>query len=401
MPPPELSSERERKILLLCPDREAAAQLLPLVGAQAPEAVVTTHYSYPPASALFKLLATPAFHLCFLEVESDREAALRLTTDIAARQPGLPIVVLLADNDSDLILRCLRQGASEFLIQPFTADQLTAALEKLRRFRPPGSQAPENLARLYCVMPGKGACGATSIACNLAYRLKVQGNSKVLLADLDPLTGTVAFLLKLKSNYSFVDALAHVDRLDADLWKVLVNPTAGIDILLSPEDPPNGASEDWDAAGLLRYCRRLYDVVVVDSGGAYGDWNIALARLADELLLVTTNELPALHATQRTLAFLGGHGLDPSQIRLVVNRYSADRGLATPAIEEALQGRLFHTLPSDYDAIQKALMDGKPVPIASRFGKSIAALADRLTGRQRPPKSASLLSGLASLFKRR
>ena len=401
MPPPALRSERERKILLLCPNREVAAQLLPLVSAHAPETAIIPQYSYPPAGTLARLLATPGLQLCFLEVESERETALHLTADIAARQPGLPIVVLLSGNDPDLILRCLRQGASEFLIQPFTADQLTAALEKLHRFQPSGSQVPEKLARLYCVMPGKGACGATSIACNLAYRLKAPGNSKVLLADLDPLTGTVAFLLKLKSSYSVVDALAHVDRLDADLWKVLVNPVSGIDILLSPEDPPNGSSEDWDAAGLLRYCRRLYDVVVVDSGCAYGDWNLALARLADELLLVTTNELPALHATQRTLAFLGGNGLDRSQIRLVVNRYSADRGLATPAIEEALQGRIFHTLPSDYEAIQKAMMDGKPVPIASRFGKSVAALADRLTGRQRPAKSASLLSGLASWFGRR
>ena len=50
-------------------------------------------------------------------------------------------------------------------------------------------------------MPAKGAAGATTIACNLAYQCKRLGASKILLADLDPLTGTVSFVLKLKSTY--------------------------------------------------------------------------------------------------------------------------------------------------------------------------------------------------------
>ena len=52
-------------------------------------------------------------------------------------------------------------------------------------------------------MPAKGACGATTIACNLAFQWKRLGAKKILLADLDPLTGTLSFLLKIKSIYSF------------------------------------------------------------------------------------------------------------------------------------------------------------------------------------------------------
>ena len=39
-------------------------------------------------------------------------------------------------------------------------------------------------------MPAKGACGATTIAWNLAARWKKASNQRILLADLDALTGT-------------------------------------------------------------------------------------------------------------------------------------------------------------------------------------------------------------------
>ena len=85
------------------------------------------------------------------------------------------------------------------------------------------------------VMPAKGACGASTIACNLAFQWKRHGAKRVLLADLDPLTGTMSFLLKIKSIYSFVDVLMRGGELDHDLWNSMVTHVQGIDVLLAPE----------------------------------------------------------------------------------------------------------------------------------------------------------------------
>ena len=189
--------------------------------------------------------------------------------DVASRGrlPGVPVFALLRSNDPDLILRCLREGASEFLIQPFAAEQLNAALSKLSRFHAPRANEGETGGRVYCVMPGKGACGATTVACHLAFALKREKSDRVLLADLDWMTGTVGFLLKLKSSYSFADALAHAGSLDADLWKALVAPCQGIDVLLSPENPVDGIGEGADPASIISYSRRAYTAVVLDAGG--------------------------------------------------------------------------------------------------------------------------------------
>ena len=48
-----------------------------------------------------------------------------------------------------------------------------------------------------------------------------------IVTDLDPATGTLSFLLKLKSSYSFVDALTHSSQMDEDLWRALVTSQHG------------------------------------------------------------------------------------------------------------------------------------------------------------------------------
>ena len=335
--------------------------------------------------------------LCFLDVASDRAAAFETMSRAVGACPGVPVFALLRSNEPDLILRCLREGASEFLIQPFTAEQLNAALSKLSRFHAPRANEGETGGRVYCVMPGKGACGATTVACHLAFALKREKSDRVLLADLDWLTGTVGFLLKLKSSYSFADALAHAGSLDADLWKALVAPCQGIDVLLPPENPVDGIGEGADPASIVSYSRRAYTAVVLDAGGTYGPWNAALARMCDDLLLVTTNELAALHSVQRAQAYLQKNGADGSKMRVVVNRDVNDVGLRREGIETALQFPVFAVLPGDSDAIQKSIIEGKPVAPGSRFGKAMARLTQQLAGKDgtavAKKGSGSFLSG--------
>ena len=94
--------------------------------------------------------------------------------------------------------------------------------------------------------PTKGACGASTIAANLAHKRKTFGVDRLLLADLDPLTGTVSFLLKLKSNYSFLDAMNLASSLDGDLWKGVVSSMDGIDVVLAPENPMDVLNQPHD-----------------------------------------------------------------------------------------------------------------------------------------------------------
>ena len=238
------------------------------------------------------------------------------------------------------------------------------------------------------------------MAVNLACQWKAGGTERLLLADMDPITSTMAFLLKLQPQYSFLDAVSRSGELDADLWKALVVPYRGIDVLPSPETPSEGAVDGQDAGDIVEYARRSYEIVVLDLGTPFGPWNSRLANLSDEVVVVLTPELPSVYAAQRTLAYLERKGVPRTRIRAVANRHRRDAGLEQGEMETALAMDVFHLLPNDPEAVERALMEGCPVSAGSQFGKSLAALASRLNHRDSAAVKHSPAGRLRSLFSR-
>jgi len=394
MPDQNSSEGGEFRPLVICPDRALFAHLAELwagIGA----AGELECQPYVTSEQALSLASQGPAGMCFLDVGTNQQEALSLLR--ALRKASVPVIALHTSNDPELILSCLREGAGEFLCLPAALDQFREAIQRItRRSR---SQNGRFRGEVLCFVPGKGACGATTIACNLAFQLQSITDEKVLLGDLDPLTGTVAFLLKISSEYSFVQALANSSRMDDDLWKGLVVNCRNLDVLLSPESPMDIVQDEQDLAALLSYWRQMYSYVLLDIATPYTDWGLALARLCDSLMVVTTNELPAVLATQNALAYLERNGVHRGKMKPILNRYNTDVGLDQEAIEAALDLPVFHVLPSDYLCVQKALLDGHNIPANTKVGKSITELAARLAGRKTvASRKSSLLSGLFSMF---
>jgi pilus assembly protein CpaE len=386
---------RYYKVLLICPNRSVMAEITPLLSYGLPLAPVQEVNTYPNRRQLVGLMSTVDPKICFLDLSNQGEA-LSVLSELHQVAPQLPVIALLAGDNPDLVLQCLRQGASDFLMRPFTTDQLDACVEKVARTMP----APTSRglgAKVIAVIPAKGSSGATTIACNLAYQCKRITGSDALLADLDPLTGTISFLLKLKSTYSFMDVLIREGSLEADLWKQMTTTSQGVDVLLAPESLVDPAAELSTAEPIVDFAQSMYQSVVLDCGGVYGTWNLSLARLADEVLLVTTNELASLDSTQRAMMYMDSQRVEMGKVKVVINRYQKEAGLQSEYLKEAFGSDVFHILPADNEAVQKSLLDGKPIQAGTQFGKSLAAMAGRLVEKgdstaKKTGKSGGLLS---------
>jgi pilus assembly protein CpaE len=314
--------------------------------------------------------------MCFIDVGSS-DKALALVTELAAA--GVPVAALHLNNQSDLILRSFRCGASEFLFPPILQGDLIEAFERLQR-KSGSISANTKPGKIWTVMPAKPSYGATTISCNLAVRLRQSLRRPVLLADMDPLLGSISFSLKLKSAFSFIDVVNHGSQIDKDLWKKIIVPYEDVDILLGPEIPRFETPSSGGVPSFLQFVRSNYAAVVLDSPGPLSDWHLSLARSADEVLLITTNELAAVHATLRAIQLLEHAGTDRSRLRLIVNRYDKDNGLAREAIETALKLAVYWTLPNDYAPVQKAVLEGKMVSPHCKLGEAMDDLAQKLTG---------------------
>jgi pilus assembly protein CpaE len=346
------------KLSIICPHSGMSRQIRSALSELGFEAV-NQIAEYPRLGAVAALLAEQECNLCFLDVASNQEHALRLISETAS---AVPVVALNPHNDADLILRCLRRGACEFLSEP-TAEQVNAVLERLSRLHKPQAQAKPGI--VYCVLPGKAGCGASTLATHLAVELKRSGIARVLLVDTDCLTGSIAFQLKLKPDYHLGDAVRDCRRLDEDLWSRLAKPCQGIDVLTAPENAATPVALDRPAVMEL-----------------IGFWR---------------ERGPC---TQRGGRFecLDHSGVDRGRLKLLVTRYTPATGLKREDVETALKLAPFALLSNDYEAVQNALLEGKPASRSTPFGRSIQELAERLLGKESAAKKRT--PGLGRFFLR-
>jgi len=386
-PPAKPSAYGSWKPLVVCPDGaladrlRAACEELGIGGA--------IHLAqYPRIGALAGALAEHQANLCLIDVTGHAEFALLLIGEAAA---GVPVVALNTHNDADLILRCLRRGACEFLGEP-DAGPLASVLDRLRLLTSPAP--PPRACEVYCVIPGKPGCGASTLAVHLAVELHRAGAARTLLVDADVQGGAIAFLLKLKPEFHLGDALRDRERMDQDLWGRFTASTNGIDALLAPENPSTAVGIDRTAIQqLMTFWRTYYDAIVIDTAGA----QLAaaeFARLADHVLLVATNELVALHATRRSMERLEHDGIERARLLLVVNRYTPSTGLKRDEVETALQLAPCALLANEYELVQQAVLEGRPMAAASRFARGVRALVESLSGSAQPARKRTSLFGL-------
>ncbi|HUS14216.1 MAG TPA: hypothetical protein VM536_04265, partial [Chloroflexia bacterium] len=132
---------------------------------------------------------------------------------------------------------------------------------------------------------------------------------------------------------------------------------------------------------ILDGVRRRFDYTVVDIWHTVEDATLAIMEAADQLLLVTTPEAPAIDSLRRFLGMVKDQPHLRPKMKLVVNRYPSSGGLDLGEIENRLGLHSVATVPSDGEGINVAINVGLSVgqkTIAGVSGPKLRALAEAL-----------------------
>jgi pilus assembly protein CpaE len=304
-----------------------------------------------------------------------------LVTSIRSAVSDPMIIALNTSADPEAILSSLRAGINEYLFPPLK-DSLRKALEKRSaersRRRDGGTKGA---GKSYAFLSAKGGCGATTIVCHVAAELG-RLNQKVLLMDLDLDAGMIGFITKTKAVYSILDAVNNLHRLDISYWKALVsNGIPGVEIVASPLSlASKQVPKDEQVRHVLAFARPHYDWTLVDMGRSLSHMSMAALDEIDEVCLVTTLEVPALHQSKQIVQTLIDSGYGKGRIRLILNR-SPKRLDITPAeLEKMLGLPIFSMVPNDYPELYETYAEGRMLNRNSDLGKQIARLAVKLSG---------------------
>jgi pilus assembly protein CpaE len=327
------------------------------------------------------------------------------TTELlAVKCPTAAVVMMSVQGEADYLRRSMLAGAREFLVKPFSSDELTASIrqvwsrerDKQSRIAAPiaaaaagggGGGAPGGEPGIVvAVFSPKGGVGRTTIAVNLAVAAASLGGRRVALMDASFQFGDVGVLLNLNpKNKSIADLAAQLESGEPDdLDNYVINHSSGVRVLLAPSSPEQ--AELITAAHARRVVERLreeHDLVVVDCPSSFNDATLGILDSADLILTLLSLEITSIKNMRLFLEVAEQLGYGPGKIRLVLNRADSTLGIRVADVEHSIGRKVDHTIVSDGRSVVYALNRGVPFFLSNReaqVSQDVLRLATAVVG---------------------
>ncbi|HEY7375914.1 MAG TPA: AAA family ATPase, partial [Polyangia bacterium] len=248
-------------------------------------------------------------------VRPDAPNRFGLIHNVAAA--GGVVIVISPTKDPEMILRSMRAGAREFVLES-DHEELRLAVRTHAKMTVQGG----DIGQVVTIFGAKGGVGSTSIAVNLAGSMQRRG-LRVVLVDLDLHLGDVLSFLDVAGTYSITDVLANMSRLDRDLLASSVTKhRSGISVLAQSSKVEEAEQiKSADVSALLEFLRRNYDFVIVDGVRGFDELSLAALDGSQHVFLALTQDVPAVRNGQRCLELFGRLQYDQQRIKILLNRY--------------------------------------------------------------------------------
>src|SRR5438552_14827500 len=347
-------------------------------------------------------------HVILMDINMPDMDGITATEIISNTVPESPIIMMSVQGEQDYLRRSMLAGAREFLVKPFSADELVNAIrhvheiEKVKRARYQ-QQAPAQTGggaggqqltaalgpqkgKIISFFSPKGGVGRTTIATNLAVALHQSTNLPVVLVDGSLPFGDIAVILNMSPKAKTIaDLVGSFDQVDSEVMEsVLVQHSTGIKVLLAPPTPE--AAELITGANIkkvLETLRESYAFVVVDTWPSFQEQVLTMLDVADVILTLMTLEITSLKNVRVFMEIAEKLGYDDQKVQLVANRNDSSGGIKASVVEASLARKIPHTIVSDGRALVLAVNRGVPFVIShreSQVAKDIFTLADKLSG---------------------
>jgi Flp pilus assembly CpaE family ATPase len=347
-------------IALIGPDegrRKAAATAL--AGCQGGD--IREFSTYPPSLDDVPKLLEQRYDVIIIDLDSMPEYALELVESICANGTAT-VMVYSVKADSELLVRCMRAGAREFLTLPFTHSTMAEALVRASARRPTARPLKKTGGRLMAFLGAKGGDGVTTLACNFAVSMAKESGQSTLLIDLDLPLGDAALNLGVVAEYSTINALQNAARLDSSfLSKLLVKHNSGVSVLAAPGKFPQFPATNDAIDRLLAVARQDFDNVVIDMGSRLDLMGTSLFKDGSTVYLVIQAGIAGLRNSNRLISQYFATGIP--KLEIVLNRYEPRTlGVDEEQITKALTRPAQWKIPNDYAAVRR--MQTTAIPLA-------------------------------------
>jgi pilus assembly protein CpaE len=387
------------RVLIVDDIAETRDHLTKLLGFEKDILVVGAASSGPEAIDLSPKLLPD---VVLMDINMPEMDGITATERLAATVPSAAVVMMSVQGEADYLRRSMLAGAREFLVKPFSSDELTASIRQVyEREREKAGRMPvmpigaaraavrgeREPGKVVALFSPKGGVGRTTLAVNIAVAAASERTSNIVLMDGAFQFGDVAILLNLnprgKSIADLIPELQAGGEIES-LDTFTVAHSSGIRVLLAPPTPETADLITPAAVKrTLEAFRATADLVIVDCAAWFSDTTLAILDAADIILGVLTLEITAIKNIRLFLEVAEQLGYPPERIVLVLNRADSALGIRVADVEHSIGRKIDHQVISDGRTVVYALNRGVPFVSSNRemqVSQDVIRIARSLTG---------------------
>ena len=289
-------------------------------------------------------------------------------------EPGTVVIAAGQVNDVRLYRDLVASGIQDYLLKPFTADQLRDAFANAQ-LTISGPRVSENTSEKPNVMAAvigvRGGVGASTIATSLAWLMGDKGGRSTALLDLDVHFGTGALALDLEPGRGLTDAIENPSRIDGlFIERAMVRANDKL-CVLSAEAPINQSMMTDGSAfyQLQEEIRHAFEGTVIDLPRNMMVQYPHLLSDTHVIVIVVEFTLAGTRDAIRILSWLKANA-PQSRVVIVANRTLAgNQEVSRKDFEHSIERKVDIVLPFDPKAASQAAKLGQPLAKVAKSAK--------------------------------
>ncbi len=296
---------------------------------------------------------------------------LKATEKISILFPDIPVIIMSVQGEREYFKNAMQCGAKEYLVKPFNLEDLNNTIlntydkeQDRRNYLKSLEDAKQNRQepKVITVFSTKGGVGKTTIAANTAISLAKETGQKVALLDLDLQFGDISVMLNISQAKTIVDLIEDIGHLnDEILEEYMIDYMKNVKVLASPPKPEYAEYiMPSHIEKIIQTLKRNYQYIVIDSVAAFSDVMLTALDNSDEIIFVSTMNLPTLKNVKLGLEIMESLHYPQEKIRIVVNRASKYFDVDIKDIEEVLEKTVNVCIPEDMKTVIPASNKGYP-----------------------------------------